>query len=114
VLCAVKDINFARNGLGGNQVWVLRHVARAIDLSLVVDLLDDLYPRGWGKTVAAQLTTFIVIISAVEVVGAAGRATAFGNLDCCNLKVVLSLARGVRSKEKAMGGVRLSGISSPS
>jgi hypothetical protein len=41
VFCPVKDVDGSRGRLGGDQVGVLRHVAGAVDLALVVDGLLD-------------------------------------------------------------------------
>jgi hypothetical protein len=38
---SVEDIHISTDGLGGNQVGILRHVAGPIDLVQVVDTLDD-------------------------------------------------------------------------
>ncbi len=45
MLGTIKDEHLARDCLGGYQIWVLRHVARAIDFALVVDLLHDVDAR---------------------------------------------------------------------
>lgn len=42
VLAVVKDIHLCTDGLGCNQEGVLRHVARSVDLALVVYLLNHL------------------------------------------------------------------------
>ncbi len=42
VLAVVKDIHLSADGLGGNHEGVLGHVARSIDLTLMVDLLNHL------------------------------------------------------------------------
>ena len=42
VLAVVKDIHLCTDGFGGNEEGVLRHVARPVDLTLVVDLLNHL------------------------------------------------------------------------
>lgn len=47
MLRTVKDKHLARDGLRCNQIRVLRHVARAVDLSIVVNLLNDLDARLW-------------------------------------------------------------------
>lgn len=43
VLCVVKDQHVARGGLGGNDARILRHVARSVNFSLMVDLDLNLY-----------------------------------------------------------------------
>lgn len=42
VLAIVKDVHLCTDGFGGNEERVLRHVARPVDLTLVVDLLNHL------------------------------------------------------------------------
>ena len=54
MLCAIEDEYFPRDGLGRDQVWVLRHVARTVDLALVVDALNYLDARRGGQGVAAE------------------------------------------------------------
>ena len=63
----IKDEHLARDGLGGDQVWVLRHVTRAIDLARVVDPLHDVDARlARGQRVPAELPTLIVVRATVE------------------------------------------------
>lgn len=62
----VKHKYFTRDSLCRNQVWVLRHVSRTIDLSWVVDALNDLYMRLAREDVASQLAALVIVVSAVE------------------------------------------------
>ena len=41
MFAVVKDVHLCTDGLCGNHEGVLRHVARSVDLALVIDLLDD-------------------------------------------------------------------------
>ena len=65
VLRPVEDVSLRRDGLGGNQVGVLRHVPRTIDLTLVVDLLRDLDLAG-GAGEAAGLAPLVVVLPRVD------------------------------------------------
>jgi len=47
MLRAIKDEHLTRDGLRCDQIRVLRHVARAVDLSIVVNFLSDLDARLW-------------------------------------------------------------------
>jgi hypothetical protein len=110
VLRAVKDQHFSSDSFGGDEIWVLGHVSRAVDLSFMVDFLDDLYPRAGWQRVSSELATLIVVVGAFKLIGARGGVVAFGDLDCGDLKVVLRLSGCVRSKEKSVGCVGLRGI----
>ena len=41
MFAVVKDIHLCADGLCGDHEGVLRHIARSVDLALVIDLLDD-------------------------------------------------------------------------
>jgi hypothetical protein len=45
MLGTVKDEHLARDGFCGYHIGVLRHVARAVDLALMVDFLHDVDTR---------------------------------------------------------------------
>jgi hypothetical protein len=45
VLRAIKDVNLARNRLCSNEIRVLRHVTRPVNLARMIDPLDDFKPR---------------------------------------------------------------------
>ena len=95
---AIKDEHLARHGLGRDQIRVLGHVSRAVDLARVVDPLHDVDPRlARRQRVPAQLAPFVVVRATVEHVGA-GTPGARGYLHGCDLKVVRRLAGGVRSE----------------
>lgn len=76
----------------------------------MVDFLNDLYPRRRGKAVATDFAALLVVVGAVELIGAGCGAITLGDLDGGDLEVVLGLSGGVRSKQEAMCGVRLRGI----
>lgn len=46
VLCAVKDVHFARDCLRGDQIWILGHVSRSVDFAVVIDRLSNLDARA--------------------------------------------------------------------
>lgn len=49
VLRAVKDQYLSGDSFGGDEIRVLGHISRTVNLSFVVDFLDDLYPRAGGQ-----------------------------------------------------------------
>ncbi|KAI3476321.1 hypothetical protein L1887_62085 [Cichorium endivia] len=109
VLGAVKDVRLSRDGARGDQVAVLRTVSRAVDLAVVVDLLDDGEARRGGR-VAADLALVLVVLLEVEPrlggvrrsVGARG-----GQLHLRDLQVVLVLLGRVRAQQQPVLRVRL-------
>ena len=90
------------------QVGVLWHVPRAVDLALVVYALRDvdtrLLRRG-RERVAPELAALVIVIRAVEHV--ARRARAFGEVHFGDLEVIRGLARGMRPEEEAVDRVGL-------
>lgn len=87
MLGPVKDEHLARDGFRGYQIGVLGHVARAVDLALVVDLLHDVDARlARGKRVAAQLAALVIVRAAIEDVCAWSGAR--GDLHRGDLQVV--------------------------
>jgi len=78
----VEDQDIARRRLGGDHTGILGHVARPVDLALVVDLDLDL-DFATHRTKAAELALFVVIVRSIEL-----RILA-GQLDAGNEEVVL-------------------------
>ena len=106
MLGAVEDEHLARDGLGRDQVWVLRHVARTVYFACVVDPLHDVDARlARGKRVSAELAPLVVVRAAVEDVCAWPGAR--GDLHRRDLQVVRCLAGRVRAKEQAVRRVGL-------
>ena len=104
MLGAVKDEHLARYGLGRDQVRVLRHVSRAVDLARVVDPLHDVDPRlARGERVPAELAPLVVVRAAVEHVRAWPAAR--GDLHGRDLQVVRCLAGRVRAEQQAVNRV---------
>jgi hypothetical protein len=89
VLRPVKDQHLSRRALGGNQVGVLGHVPRLVDFSGVNYFLDDLDFGCRGDRVTTQFSPFVVPIE-VDI--------AFGEVDCCNLKIIRGLVGGVSAE----------------
>jgi len=131
VLGAVEHVDLAHDGLGRDQVRVLRHVARAVHLARVVDRLGDLDP-GLGRRVRADLCkreerkgervsstsrvgergsrgrwgrTAALVIVLVEAEAGLG----LGEVDLGDLEVVVVLARGVCREQEAVDRVVLVG-----
>ena len=65
VLGVVKDEDIAAGGLGGNDTWILRHVASAVDFALMVDLDLDLNLSGHAAK-AAELTLLVVVVRCIK------------------------------------------------
>ena len=108
MLCAVEHEHVSRDGLGRDQVRVLRHVARAVDLARMVDALHDADARLCrGERVAAELAALLVVRAAVEDVRAWSAAR--GDLYSRDLQVVGRLARRVRAEKQAVDRVWLVG-----
>lgn len=74
----------------------------------MVDLLDNLNARRRRDGVSSELTTLVVVVAAVQFVGAWGVVT-FGDRDGGDLEVILGLAGGVGSEEEAVDGIGLVG-----
>ena len=85
----VEDQYLSRRAFGGNQIGVLGHVPRLVDFSGVDYLLDDLDFGRRGDCMATHLSPFVVPIE-VDV--------AFREVDCCDLKIIRGLGRGVSTK----------------
>lgn len=110
MLRAIEDEDFARNSLRRDQVWVLRHVPRAVDLAVMVNFLNNLYPRRWWETVATQFPAFVVIVGTIKFISPGGRVVTFGDLDSGDLEIVLGLPGGVSAEEEAVSGVGFGGV----
>jgi hypothetical protein len=108
VLCAIKDEHLARHGLGRDQVWVLRHVARAVDLpSMVYPLHDVDACLRRRQRMPAELAALLVVRATVEHVRA--RPGARWDLHGRDLEVVCRLPGRVGAYEQAVGRVRFVG-----
>lgn len=104
MLRAVEHVNLARYRLRRDQVGVLGHIPCAVDLPLVVDLLDNVDARLWRDGVSSKLTALVVIVRAVELV-CGGTVIAFWKVYFGYLEVVLSLSRRVCAEEETVNGV---------
>ena len=108
MLRPVEHEYVARDGLGRDQVRVLRHVARAVDLARMVDALHDADARLCRRErVCAELAALLVVRAAVEDVRACPAASR--DLHRRNLQVVRRLAGRVRAEKQAVDRVRLVG-----
>lgn len=99
MLGTVKDKSVSRSGHGGNEVGVLRHVASFVDLTGMVDLLDDV--EGYGllrRAEAAQFFSFGIVVCWTG-------CRLVWKVDLSNLKVVLSFPGGVCSDDETVGAV---------
>jgi hypothetical protein len=106
VLRPVKDQHLPAHGFGRDQIRVLRHVSRAVDLAGVVDSLNDGDARRGRECMAAELTCRVRVRCAGELV-CTGGGHALGNLDGRDLEVVLRLAGGVCAEEESVDRVWL-------
>lgn len=101
MLRPIKNEHLSRDSFCREQIRVLRHIPRTVDLSIVIEFLDDLDAGLRRDGVSTELTTLLVVVVAVKFF------VAFGDLDICDLEIVLGLAGGVGSKEEAVGCVGL-------
>ena len=93
MLRPVKDQYLSRRTLGGNQIGVLGHVPRLVDFSGVNYLLDGL---DFGRSGDGMATHFSPFVVPIEV------GIAFGEVDCCDLKVIWGLVGGVGTEQKSV------------
>ena len=77
----VKNQYLSRRTFGSDQVGILGHVPRLVDLSRVDYLLDDLNFRRRGDGVATHFSSLIVPIQ-VDIT--------FREVDCRDLKMIES------------------------
>lgn len=94
----VEDQNFSRRAFGGNQIGVLGHVSSLVYFSRVNYLLNDLNLGCRRDGVTTHFPPFVVPLET---------DIAFGEVDSCDLKMILGLARGVSAEKKAMDRVWL-------
>ncbi len=108
MLRPVEHEHVARDGLGRDQVRILRHVARAVDLARVVDPLHDADARlRRGERVPAELAALLVVRATIEDIRA--RSVAGRDLHRRDLEVVGRLAGRVRAEKQAVDRVGLVG-----
>lgn len=94
----VEHINLSGNGLRGNEVRVLRHVARPVHFAFVVDFLNDLDTRLWRDGMATKLTAFVIVVCTIELVRG-GAIVAFRKVYLGDLEVVLRLSGRVCAEQ---------------
>lgn len=70
MFCAIEHVHFPGHRLCRDQVRVLGHITRPVDLALVVDFLNDLNTRLRGYGVSTQFAAFVIIVCTVESVRA--------------------------------------------
>jgi hypothetical protein len=84
VLCAIKDENLAVDTQCGNDVWVLRLVARLVHFARVLNLLDNVTLDG-GRisrlAVSANFASLFIVVVRI-------RRKSFRDLNIGNLQVV--------------------------
>ena len=68
VLRPVEHKHLTRDSLSRDEVGILGHVPRAVDLPGVVDLLNDLYPGLRWERMASELPPVIVVVCTVKFV----------------------------------------------
>ena len=105
MLCSIKDKYFSSYRFCGDQVWILRHITRPVHFACMIDFLYDLDARlGWDS-VSAEFATFVVVVAAIKFV--CQGAIALWYMDGGDLKVILSLARRVRTEKQSVDSVGL-------
>lgn len=96
-LAPVKHEHFRGGRLCGYEALVLRHVARPVDLPVVVDLLRHAHvPDARRRAHAAHLGLLVVVCARVVL------AVLEGQLYFCEHEVVLLAVARVRSEEQAL------------
>lgn len=66
VMCAIPDKYAVVDRPRGNDVWVLRHVARLVDLARVSDLLRDLPAKLlFASSVTADLIGGLIVFRSI-------------------------------------------------
>mmetsp|Transcript_253 Transcript_253/g.671 ORF Transcript_253/g.671 Transcript_253/m.671 type:complete len:270 (-) Transcript_253:174-983(-) len=100
VLGPVEDVHLRRRRLRRDEVRVLRHVARAVDLALVVDLLRDLDLRR-NTCEATRLAALIVVLARVDL-RVLKRQPHLGDHE-----IVLFAFIGVRAQDQLVHGIIL-------
>ena len=98
MFCPVEDQYLSGRAFGGNQIRVLGHVSRLVDFSRVDDLLDDLNLRRRGDSVTTHFPPLLVPLE-LDI--------ALREVNCCDLKVILGLVRGVSAEKESMDRVWL-------
>lgn len=105
VFCPIPDHNSPIRAHRCYDIWVLRLVPGFVDLSLMVDLLDNVKLHfhispllSHAAAMTADFFPFFVIICYI-------RSDRFWKLNMSDLKIVLSLARGVSTNQESMGGI---------
>ena len=113
MLRPIKNQHFPRNSLRRNQVRILGHIPRPINLPCMVDLLYNLDARGRGDRMSPQFPTLVIVICTIELVcpRPACARIAFGDVDGGDLEVVLCLAGCVCPEEETVGCVGFGGVS---
>lgn len=106
VLGAVKHVDLSGDRFRRNEVGVLGHITRPVDLALVIDFLNDVDARLWRDGVATELATLVVVVRAFELIGG-GAVIALWEMYFSDLEVILCLAGRVRAEQKAVDGVGL-------
>lgn len=106
MLRSVKYQNFTRNGLGSDKVGILRHVARSVHFSIMIDSLGYLDSGLRRERVATELASLVVVVSTVEPVGGAAIIT-FRKVHSGDLEIILCLTGRVSTQQETMHRVRL-------
>ena len=96
VFRAIEDLCGCLRGHGGNDVWILRHVACFVDLSIVAHSLDDVeFELSFGLAVPTYFARLTVVFCKVGV-------PKVWHLYSCDLDIFVLRIRSVRSKEKTV------------
>lgn len=103
VLCAVENEDLAVNAESGDDVGVLRLVTGLVDLSRMLNLLDDVALDGGnigGLAIATNFPSLLVVVVRV-------RSPSLGDLDVSELNEVGALIGSVCAEQEAMDPVVL-------
>mmetsp|Transcript_19171 Transcript_19171/g.73667 ORF Transcript_19171/g.73667 Transcript_19171/m.73667 type:complete len:369 (+) Transcript_19171:256-1362(+) len=95
-LGVVEDEHLGGGRLRGDDRRLLRHVARAVYLALVVDPLADLHLHVWVRRIAAQLSALFAVLLDVHL------RVVLGQAHLRNEEVVALGVAGVRAQQQLL------------
>lgn len=103
MFCAVEDEDTAIHGKSRNNVWVLRLITCLVDLTRMLNLVDNVTLDGRHLArlaIPTDLAAILVVIVRVW-------RGCFGDLYIGDLKIIGTVVRGVRSQQQAVNSVVL-------
>lgn len=102
MLGSIKHERPAVNTHCGDHVGILRHISCPVDLSRMVNLLHDVELHLRLLLLATTTVATNLLLVTVVIVGIGHEACR--NVDICDLKIVLSIARSMGAEEETVSG----------